>query len=264
VGAAGQALIAPRERTPLETESFYEALAPRHRLFYSDWPGLVRREGTWLDAVLAPGGRHVLDCTCGIGTQAIALALRGYDVTATDLGAANLEEARGAAEALGARVVWRQADVRRLDEAGLQGPFDAVVSLGNSLPHLLTEDDLALALRQARDQLRPGGLLLVGQRDWDEIAARRPRFVLRQDHRDTPGPGQRTILFDLWHYEEDPIVTFEVFFLQQGPDGWRAEVFPVRYRMWLRRELRELVARAGFTDLREVDCDWETRLVAKR
>ena len=261
----------------MTTEHVYQRLAERHRLFYADWDGFVRREGVWLDALLRPLGAHrVLDCTCGIGSQAIALALDGYQVTAADLSEANLAEAQHLADALDAPVLWQQADVRRLDEGDLGGPFDAVISLGNSLPHLLTEEDMLAALRQMARQARPGGLVLVGQRDWDAIAQQRPAFNFRHEHCNTPGPGLRTVLFDLWRYD-DPLVTFEVFFLTgpsdafpseeeagRGWNAWITEVFPLRYRMWQRRELVRLMEQAGLVDVHPVACDWEDRLVGVR
>ncbi len=244
-----------------DSETFYDSLARRHRLFYRDWPAFVKREGSWLDKLLRPQRvGAVLDCTCGIGTQAIALALLGYEVSASDLSEENLAEAQRGADEYGLFVAWHQADVRYLDNISLAGPFDAVLSLGNSLSHLLTEADMQAALRQMADQTRPGGLVVVGQRDWDVIAAERPRFRFRQEHADTPAPGQRTVLWDLWSYDH-PLVTFEVFFSEGGPDGWQTDVYPLRYRMWQRREMVEMMEEAGLTNVREVECDWEVRLV---
>ncbi|MCB0231687.1 MAG: class I SAM-dependent methyltransferase, partial [Anaerolineae bacterium] len=195
-----------------ESKAFYDTVASRHRLFYRDWPAYVKQDGAWLDSLLCPRrARTVLDCTCGIGTQAIALALLGYEVSASDLSAENLAQAQRGADEFGVSIAWHRGDVRALDEVSLAGPFDAVLSLGNSLSHLLTEADMQTALRQMVDQTRPGGLVIVGQRDWDAIAAERPRFRFRHEHVDTPAPGLRTVLWDLWSYD-DPLVTFEVFF----------------------------------------------------
>jgi hypothetical protein len=102
--------------------------------------------------------------------------------------------------------------------------------------------------------------------DWPRAVEREGAWlgeVLGDARRDTPGPGQRTVLFDLWHYD-DPLVTFEAFFLEQGPGGWRTEVHSVRYRMWRRCQLVERLARAGLHDVRDAPCEWEIRLVACR
>lgn len=248
----------------MSPKRFYNSVAERHRLFYIDWPATVQREGAWLHALFRPlGVRTVLDCTCGIGTQALGLALLGYEVTASDLSDANLAEAQQGAREFGVDVVWHRADVRRLAEAAMAGPFDAVISLGNSLSHLLTEQDLRAALRQMVDHATPGGVIVAGQRDWDTIRKQRPSGQFRVEHLATPVPGQRTILFDLWHYDE-PLVTFEVFFLEGGDHSWNVEVHPLRYRMWQRRVLVDLMEEAGLTDIQQADHPWEVRLVGRR
>ncbi len=39
-------------------------------------------------------GAHILDCACGIGTQAIGLASMGYQVTASDISDGELSESK--------------------------------------------------------------------------------------------------------------------------------------------------------------------------
>lgn len=51
------------------------------------------------------------------------------------------------------------ADFRALDTQ-VSGTFDIVLSCDNSLPHLLTEDDLRRAIHSMDAKLRRGGLLL--------------------------------------------------------------------------------------------------------
>jgi hypothetical protein len=56
---------------------FYDELADDYHLIYSDWDASIRRQGDDLDALIGQDRAAVLDCSCGIGTQAIGLALRG-------------------------------------------------------------------------------------------------------------------------------------------------------------------------------------------
>ena len=64
---------------------FYDELADDYHLIYADWEASIRRQGDALDALIGQDRAVVLDCSCGIGTQAIGLALRGHRVTGTDL-----------------------------------------------------------------------------------------------------------------------------------------------------------------------------------
>ena len=74
----------------------------------------VRRQGEALDKLirseLGDAPQAVLDCSCGIGTQAIGLALRGHDVLATDLSPASVDAraARGGVDGRGAHVRGRR------------------------------------------------------------------------------------------------------------------------------------------------------------
>jgi glycine/sarcosine N-methyltransferase len=68
---------------------FYDGLASDDHLVYADrWEQSLRHQGCALDALIRsslPEARDVLDCACGIGTQAIGLALLGYRVAGTDI-----------------------------------------------------------------------------------------------------------------------------------------------------------------------------------
>ncbi len=76
---------------PRSAAPFYDALAADYDALFDDWwtaaqwhasvvDGMLRRHG------VAPASR-VLDCACGIGTQALGLAALGYEVTGTDVSA---------------------------------------------------------------------------------------------------------------------------------------------------------------------------------
>ena len=102
----------------------------------------------------------MLDCACGTGTLAVGLALRGFDVSASDASAAMVERTRALAAAHGVRV---EATVR-CGRSSTGGPFDAVFCVGNSITHAR---DRRAALAGMRGVLRDGGLLAVTSRTWE-------------------------------------------------------------------------------------------------
>jgi 2-polyprenyl-3-methyl-5-hydroxy-6-metoxy-1,4-benzoquinol methylase len=75
-----------------------------------------------LDQLGLQSGR-ALDLGAGPGTQAMQLAQRGFDVTATDISAAAVHLARQRAEAQGLAVRWQQDDIL---STRLSGPFDLI------------------------------------------------------------------------------------------------------------------------------------------
>ena len=102
-----------------------------------DWlvpEALLEPEGSAaaFETVLAelPSGARVLDCACGTGTLAVGLALRGFDVSASD---ASAGDGRAHAGARGGARRAARGDVRWEDLDG--GPFDAVFCVGNSITH---------------------------------------------------------------------------------------------------------------------------------
>jgi len=56
---------------------FYDELAPIYHLIHQDWNASIHLQGEQLSSLIGnewPGSRRVLDISCGIGTQALALA----------------------------------------------------------------------------------------------------------------------------------------------------------------------------------------------
>lgn len=136
-----------------------------------NWDGRARAEKGFFQELLGQYGvKRVLDVACGTGYHAIDLLLAGFDVTASDGSATMVDKTRENARALSRPLQTYVADWRRLTQE-IQGKFDAVICLGSSFCHLRSEDDRQTALAQFEQALKPGGLLLVDQRNFDAILA---------------------------------------------------------------------------------------------
>src|SRR3954454_7114115 len=70
-------------------DDFYDRLAPLYDLIFPDWDASMERQADQLAEIMqgrwGTGVRSVLDVACGIGTQSIGLARRGFAVTGSDL-----------------------------------------------------------------------------------------------------------------------------------------------------------------------------------
>lgn len=68
---------------------FYDDLAHDYHLMFRDWDASMAYQAEVLGGLvrqsLGAGPHTVLDCSCGIGTQAIGLALAGHQVVGSDL-----------------------------------------------------------------------------------------------------------------------------------------------------------------------------------
>jgi 2-polyprenyl-3-methyl-5-hydroxy-6-metoxy-1,4-benzoquinol methylase len=121
-------------------------------------------------------GAPVLDCSCGIGADAMALARRGFAVTASDGSAGMVAETRRRSAQHDVAVAVCQSDWRDLSRQ-VPGPFDLVVCLGNSIVHADTRAGLVDAVQGMRAVLGPGGTLVVDSRNWERPYSLRPRIV---------------------------------------------------------------------------------------
>jgi len=230
---------------------FYEELANEYHLIYEDWDKSIQRQAKVLDKIIQDHLRappsSVLDCSCGIGTQAIGLALLGYKVHATDLSPKAVQRAQGEARRLGAEVTFGVADFRALKEI-VEGTFDVVISCDNSLPHLLSDEELLIAARSMASKLSTNGLLLVSIRDYDQLVTERPRS---ERPRIFDGPEGRRIVFQVWDWSSDGrTYTAHQFILREAKGEWKTFHCTVDYRALLRDELSEVLREAGLSAIR--------------
>ena len=134
---------------PNVAQTFYDRIAPQYDQFYQDWDETVRTEARFLQGLFAEFGfdasARILDCACGIGTQAIGLAALGYNVTGSDLSAGELAEAKRRAAERNVSLRFEQADFRALSSV-FSDPFDIVIAMDNALPHMLSAGELETAV----------------------------------------------------------------------------------------------------------------------
>jgi SAM-dependent methyltransferase len=147
-----------------------------------------------------PRGARVLDCACGIGADATALARRGYNVTASDGSASMVAEARRRSRQFGVEVKITQSTWQELPE-NIPGPFELVLCLGNAMVHAETRSNMLSSLEGIKKVLIPGGALMVDSRNWELLYWSRPRIVTgrRVIERD----GIRCLSLYIWTIPED-------------------------------------------------------------
>ena len=221
----------------------YDAFSSDYDRFV-DWDGRLAFELSFLERqLLAARARRVLDVACGTGMHAVALAQRGYDVVGADLSAAMIGVARANAAAAGVAVRFEAAGFGEL-RARLGDGFDAVLCLGNSLPHVLSHEALAAALEDLAGCLRRGGIALVQNRNFDRVLERRERWMEPQAHRE----GDAEWLFlRFYDFNSDETLTFNLVMLKrEGASDWQQQVWQTRLRPWRQRELLPALEAAGF------------------
>jgi SAM-dependent methyltransferase len=240
----------------VSTADFYDRLSPFYHLIYPNWERSIERQASALDAIIKQnwprGVTKILDATCGIGTQAIGLAKLGYRVSGSDLSTQSVERARREAAQRGLDIRFSCCDVRELSQHHPAREFDLVISCDNSLPHLLTDDDLLVALRQMNACTRPGGGCLVSVRDYAkqnlEGVQVKPYGV-----RDDAADGKRYLAFQTWDCRGR---TYDVtLYLIEDTGGADCRTYTMRstyYAVSIDR-LLELMGEAGFENAQRID-----------
>jgi SAM-dependent methyltransferase len=239
---------------PMDPSRFYDDLADSYHLIFEDWEASIARQASQLSALIAAewgdGVKRIADVACGIGTQAIGLSSRGFEVTASDLSARSVERARREAQARGLSIAFDQGDMRDC-HARLGSGLDLVIACDNAIPHLLNDADILRALRQMHACLRPGGGLLISVRDY----AREPRGRgLLKPHGTREIEGSRVIAFQVWDFEGEHY-DLALYFVIDPADGTapKTEVYRSRYYAVPIERLCLLLAEAGFTAVRRID-----------
>ena len=232
---------------------FYDRLSLLyHHNMGWDWDAAVREEGGQLSRFLAdglnrPSPYSILDCSCGIGTQAIGLALNGHKVHATDISPVSIECASEEADKLGVEMTFGVADYRKLEES-VTDTFDIVLSCDNSISHCLTDNDLSAALTSMKARLNPGGLLLLSLRDYAALVDDQPRF--NNEHVQDKKDGRR-IVFQLWDWDDDGRRYKIHQFLICHHDGeFEVNHFETKLRALLRDEIMAAIRAAGYEKVR--------------
>jgi 2-polyprenyl-3-methyl-5-hydroxy-6-metoxy-1,4-benzoquinol methylase len=138
---------------------------------FSGWDALYREQPVesmpWYFADLDPdvakalsrrglSGGHLLDLGTGPGTQAMALAARGFEVVGADVSRSAVEKASHTAAARKVRVDFVQDDILA---TRLEGPFDVVLDRGCF--HVFDPNERARYLGAVAGLLSPGGWLLL-------------------------------------------------------------------------------------------------------
>lgn len=134
-----------------------------------DWDKRAIGEGSFFtDLLLSAGACSVLDVSTGSGFHAVQLKKAGFDVCASDGSQTMVDRARINFARHGLDIPLSCCDWNDLDPVRL-GTFDAVLCLGSSLCHVFAEHERLTVLQRFHSLLRPGGLLIVDQRNFQAI-----------------------------------------------------------------------------------------------
>lgn len=229
----------------LSNEEFYDRLAAFYDIM-NDWSARLAYEGPFIRRTLEAHGTHsVLDAACGTGQHSLALRDWGYEPSGADSSPQMIHHAQATAKSRGVDVPFFVSDFAALP--GLPGaPFDAVLCLGNSLPHVETDEALDASLDGLSEALRARGVLILHNLNYDKRWIERPRFFKLDSG---VIDGEEALVWRLADYG-DTHITFHTALFQRGRDGqWEVQVNSTPQKPLFHKDLEERLHERGFANV---------------
>ncbi|MBZ0295058.1 MAG: hypothetical protein K8L99_21015, partial [Anaerolineae bacterium] len=130
--------------------------------------------------------------------------------------------------------------------------------------HLLLDDEIELTLHTFYDFLRPGGILVVGMRDFGPFMEDRPRFIPGFTHE--LEDGSEFITFDLWEWQDGPpiIATQNLFIVKGKGEHYETIKRQVIFRPLSTDEVKVVLLEAGFEEIKDQPDRTERVLIARK
>jgi SAM-dependent methyltransferase len=207
--------------------SAYDRLGRR----YDAWCRSVTEDIPFYVELALAGGGRVLEVGVGSGRIAVPIALAGVPVVGVDSSPVMLDLARARAAPHQVELELVRADMRDLPDLGL---FALVLVPFRAFLHLRNDEERLGVLRALRERLEPGGTLAfdVFHPDREDIAETHDRWIERE-----PGISEHAS----WDEAERRLVL-----------SVQADSVLAKMELWwiAPREWRELLAQAGFEDVR--------------
>jgi glycine/sarcosine N-methyltransferase len=227
-----------------DAAEMYDSLAGEYDRFV-DWPARLASELPFLERSLREADAHrVLDAACGTGMHAVGLAKLKIEMTGADASTGMVARARSNAAAAGAGVRFEQAAFGGLLQTFGGGSFDAILCLGNSLPHVQNPEDLTATLKDFAACLRTGGLLIIQNRNFDKVLATRERWMEPQGRAEN---GREWLFVRFYDFEADGSLNFHVLTFRRPAGGpWDQSVSSTRIWPLKEQDLTNKLVETGF------------------
>jgi len=139
------------------SSQFYTSIAQHYQYIFPFNPTQIE----FLRHVLPYNGARVLDVGCATGELAFALTHFGFPTWAFDFDTQMIQIALKTKQEDSMFPVFEQLDMRQIDERFPESYFDTVICFGNTLVHLLNDDDIRKFIQSAFKVLSHEGKLTI-------------------------------------------------------------------------------------------------------
>lgn len=218
---------------------------------FVNWESRLNFELPFLEAQVGMLGAYtnVLDAACGTGMHAIALAKKGINIAGADLSIGMVEKARNNASLEKLDIRFEQAGFGELSKTFGVGNYNGILCLGNSLPHVLSKDELSQALIDFAHCLKTGGIIVIQNLNFDRVMKNKERWMEPQSYQERENEW---LFLRFYDYQTDGMIGFNILTLQRGKDrNWHQSVTRALLRPILRDEIVDVLMNTGFEEIQD-------------
>jgi len=213
---------------------FYTSIAKYYQHIFPANPEQVR----FLSTVLPYNGAKVLDVGCAAGDLSFALSRFGFPIWAFDFDAEMVQIAQNAKSEETMFPIFEMLDMRLIGDHYPEAFFDTVICFGNTLVHLLNDDDILKFIQAAYKVLSPEGKLTIQILNY--------QYIIDNQIKSLPLIDNEHITFERrYEYENDSdLIDFntKLTIKSTGQEITNSvKLYAIR-----QNKLRELLQKAGF------------------
>ncbi|TFG34038.1 class I SAM-dependent methyltransferase [Candidatus Thorarchaeota archaeon] len=212
-----------------------------------DWDRRLNRELPLILSLMDdPKRARVLDMACGSGHHSIALAAHGAEVIGFDSSETMIRAARVHMEEKGTNAQFINAEMENIANV-VEGQFDLVICLGNSLALLKNREVVKDVVKGVRGILREGGSFLAQVLNFEEIHWTGFRnFPMKKGRLSN---GNEITFARLFEHTDYPFSSTLVMSAFREVDGvWTSEVETQKVLNLNYELMKEILEVAGFTN----------------
>jgi glycine/sarcosine N-methyltransferase len=219
------------------SSNFYTSIAKYYPYIFPFNPAQIE----FLRHVIPYNGARILDVGCATGDLSFALTHFGFPSWAFDFDLQMIEIAMKTKQEESMFPVFEQLDMRLIGEHFPKSFFDTVICFGNTLVHLLNEEDIRKFINAAFEILSPEGKLTIQILNYE--------YILDQKIKSLPLIDNDHIRFERSYEfpEGSDLIDFNTR-LTVKESGQEIEnsvkLYPVR-----KSELRKILEESGFESL---------------
>ena len=228
-------------------DKFYDELGEGYEQMIN-WDARIKREGAFFRSLFEERDtQSVLDIACGTGHHAIAFARWGLSAAGCDISAEMLRLAERNASEAGAAVNFFEAGFADVDKKIEARKFDAVICIGNSLPHLLSQRELDSAMRSIKRVIAPGGVFVSQIRNYARILRDNLRFMPPAS---VEYGGKEYVFLRMLDIHGPKSIDFNIVRMARESEKWTHTVQTTRLRPITKTHMNNALERAGFKKIR--------------